>query len=121
MGLALSVQGGQIVQIARSGGSIVSLSGNNDCSEGEICVVDFPDEKPFHDKFIAVPRSGYAFAGWLDPQPSPCTGQVQPCVVELQAAEATSEFIASMTAGFHHQPRLLYGGALGVEWGVLAK
>ena len=118
MGLALSVQGGQIVQVARPGGSIVSLSGDNDCSEGEICVVDFPDENPFQDKFIAVPRSGYAFSGWLDPQPSPCTARVQPCVVDLQAAEATGEFIASMTAGFYHQPRLLYGGALGVEWGV---
>ena len=118
LALALPLRGGQIIQIPTPGGSIASLSGDHDCREGEVCVVEVPNGTTFRDMFVAVPRSGFAFEGWKDLQPSLCTGNVQPCVVDIPAAATMSEFTAYMAAEFRHQPELLYAGALEVEWGV---
>ena len=42
------------------------MSGEHDCPEDRICVVDVPAGEHFREVFTAVPRQGYAFAGWRD-------------------------------------------------------
>ena len=111
-------QGCEIVQTAGHGGSIVSKSGEYDCPEDSTCVVKVPAGAPFSDVFTAVPRKGYAFAGWGASHGDLCRGNKEPCLVEITESETHSDGKLFLTAEFYHQPELADPGALAVEWSV---
>ena len=45
------------------GGSVTTESGNYECAEGDICLVDVVDFQ-FDETFIAVPNTGFEFIQW---------------------------------------------------------
>ena len=110
--------GCKIFQTAGHGGSIVSMSGEYDCPEDRQCVVDVPAEKPFSDLFTAVPRKGYAFAGWGESQDDLCHGREEPCLVDIPASYTHLGGTVYLTAEFYHQPVLVEAGTLSMEWGI---
>ena len=112
------IQGCEIVQTAGHGGSIVSMSGEHDCPEDWECVVHVLAGEPFSDLFTAVPRDGYAFAGWGDSQGGLCQGEDEPCLVDIPEALTDFDDRVLLTAEFYHRPELVDPGALSVEWGV---
>ena len=111
-------QGCEIVQTAGHGGSIVSKSGEHDCPEDSTCVVDVPAGAPFSEVFTAVPRKGYAFAGWGASHFDLCLGKKDPCRVEITEVETHGDGKLFLTAEFYPQPELADPGTLLVEWGV---
>ena len=94
------------------------MSGEHDCSEDTKCVVEVPAGKPFSDVFTAVPRKGYAFAGWGENQNHLCQGSEEPCLVEIPASLTGIDGTFLLTAEFYHQPELVDPGTLAVEWSV---
>ena len=119
LGLAiLSIQGCKIVQIAGHGGSIVSQSGDHDCPENRICTVEVPVGEAFRDIFTAVPREGYAFAGWRESQRYLCVDKTAACILDIPAPFTELDATVHMTAEFYHQPTLESPGAIDIEYGV---
>ena len=112
------MQGCEIVQTAGHGGSIVSMSGEHDCPEDWVCVVNVLAGAPFGDIFTAVPRTGYAFAGWGDSPDDLCRGKEEPCRVDIPESLTDFDGMVGVTAEFYHQPELVDPGTLAVEWGV---
>ena len=103
--LVVTIQGCKIVQTAGSGGAIASSSGDHDCAEGQVFVVEVPDGEAFSETFTAVPRYRYVFAGWGESQHVLCAAKVNPCVVNIPAELSrydgevylTTQFRNSMT------------------------
>ena len=114
------IQGCRIVQTASPGGSIVSRTGKHDCPEGQTCEVDIRRGEPFSDIFTAVPRNGYAFAGWREALGYLCGGKVEPCALDLPVSLTGLDVTGYVTAEFYHQPEVVYAGSLGMEYGVWA-
>ena len=114
----LFIHGCKIVQTAGHGGSIVSMSGEHDCPEDRECVVDVPAGKPFSDLFTAVPRKGYAFAGWGENQDGLCHGTEEPCLVDIPESFTGVDGTVYLTAEFYHKPVLVEAGTLSTEWGI---
>ena len=114
----LFFQGCKIEQSVGRGGSITSMSVEHDCPEDTKCVVDVPAGKPFSDVFTAVPRRGYAFAGWGENQNDLCQGREEPCLVEIPASLTGFDGTVYLTAEFYHQPELVDPGTLSVEWRI---
>lgn len=94
----------------------MSKSGEYDCPEDSTCVVNVPAGAPFSDVFTAVPRKGYAFAGWGESLGNPCQGKQEPCLVEIPESQTYSNGKLFLTAEFYHQPELVDPGTLLVEW-----
>lgn len=119
LGLAiLTIQGCKIVQIAGQGGSIVSQSGDYDCPEDRICTVDVPQGETFRDVFTAVPRDGYAFAGWRESQRFLCEDKTGPCILDIPAPMTELDATVHLSAEFFHQPTLQSAGSIGMEYGL---
>ncbi len=115
---AVALGGCKIVQTSTTGGSIVSASGDYNCPEDSVCEVDIPNGTPFRETFTAVPRDGYAFAGWRGAELFLCAGNMPTCTVDLPAASTVHDGYGYMTAEFYHQPALISPGAIAVEYGI---
>ena len=111
-------QGCKIEQWAGHGGSIVSMSGAHDCPEGQICVVDVSAGEPFREVFTAVPRQGYAFAGWGNSEHGICSGKNVPCLVDIPGSLTGTGGTLFLTAEFYHRPVLVESGTLSMEYTV---
>lgn len=96
----------------------MSKSGEHDCPEDSTCVVKVPEGAPFSDVFTAVPRKGYAFAGWGTSLGNLCQGKQESCLVEITESETYGNGKLFLTAEFYHQPKLVDAGTLLVEWSV---
>ena len=94
------------------------MSGEHDCPEDWECVVHVLAGEPFNDVFTAVPRAGYAFAGWGDSQGGLCQGEDEPCLVDIPKALTDFDGRVLLTAEFYHRPELVDPGTLSIEWGV---
>lgn len=116
--ILVAIQGCKIVQTAGSGGAIASLSGDRDCVEGQVCVVEIPAGEAFSETFTALPRYRYVFSGWGELQHVLCAAKVNPCVVNIPASLSRYDGEVYLTAQFFHQPELLYAGTLGAEPGI---
>ncbi len=114
----MMIQGCKIVQTASPGGAIVSRTGQHDCSEGQTCTVEIPNGAPFRDIFTAVPRTGYAFAGWRQAPGFLCGGTVAPCALDIPRSLTRRDVTGYLTAEFYHQPVLVSPGTLGIEYSV---
>jgi Alginate lyase len=62
--VSLLLGGCKIIQITPSGGSIVSASGEHDCSPNQTCEIDVVNGETFSDTFTAIPKPGYKFVKW---------------------------------------------------------
>ncbi len=119
--LTLLVSGCRIIQTAGPGGDIVSRTGNHDCAEGQTCTVDVENGSVFRDTFTAVPREGYAFAGWKDERLHLCGGGTAPCELEGVPGSLTDRDIdLFLAAEFYHQPEVVSAGAAAVEYGFFS-
>ena len=94
------------------------MSGEHDCPEDRICVVDVPAGEHFREVFTAVPRQGYAFAGWRDSELGLCSGKKVPCLVEIPGSLTGNDGTFFLTAEFYHRPVLVEAGTLSMEYGV---
>lgn len=113
----LLLQGCRIVLTTGSGGSIVSQSGNHDCAENQICVVELAGPEAFEETFTAVPRSHYAFGGWHDTHHYLCEDEGNPCVVNVSQTMSRYNVTIHLKPDFYHQPELVDQGVLGTEEG----
>ena len=111
--LSVALQGCRILQTVSPGGSVVSASGQYDCAEDSVCEIDVPNDERFAETFTAIPRHGYAFAGWRAAERYLCAGASPLCVVDIPASVTAYDALGYMTAEFYHQPELLYPGTLG--------
>ena len=119
LGLTLvTIQGCKIVQVAGHGGLIVSQSGEFDCPEDRICTVNVPKGEAFRDVFTAVPREGYAFAGWRESQRYLCADKTGACILDIPAPFTELDATLHLTAEFYHQPTLESSGSIGMEYGI---
>ena len=114
----LLLQGCKIEQSAGRGGAIISMSGEHDCPEDRICVVELPAGERFREEFTAVPRQGYAFAGWGDARSGLCSDQRERCLVEIPASATGVDGTLYLIANFYHRPQLVEAGTLSMEYGV---
>ena len=114
-------QGCKIEQSAGRGGSIISMSGEHDCAEDRICVVELPAGEGFREEFTAVPRQGYAFAGWGDARSGLCSDQRERCLVEIPASATGVDGTLYLIANFYHRPELVEAGTLSMEYDVWKK
>ena len=78
----------------------------------------YPEREHFSDTCSAVPHHGYAFAGWRGSERYLCAGTAPTCGVDIPASVTAHDATGYMSAEFYDQPKLVYPGALGVEWGT---
>ena len=116
--LSVAVQGCRILQTVSSGGSVLSASGQYDCAEDSTCEIDVQNGERFVETFTAVPRYGYAFAGWRGTESYLCAGIAPTCTVDIPGSITAYDATGYMTAAFYHQPELIYPGTLGREPGI---
>lgn len=90
--MALALTACKIQIEVPQGGSVVTESGDYQCSAGSICIVEVTDLL-FDESFRVETEDGYAFAGWAVRQGGLCGGSMEPCVLS--------------TSGFASYPALL--------------
>ena len=96
----------------------MSASGNYDCAEGRVCEIDVPNGERFVETFTPVARHGYGFAGWRGSESYLCAGNTPLCVVDIPSTATVYDADGYMTAGFYHEPELVYHGTLDTESSV---
>lgn len=77
-----SVSACKIIQVVPEGGSIVSRTGSNNCSESSTCEIDVENGSEFSDTFTAVPNQGFRFVAWKEEDRYLCGGLAAPCELE---------------------------------------
>jgi hypothetical protein len=79
----IALQACRIIQTVPQGGTIVSSSGNYNCSVTEQCIINIRSGEPFNETFTAVPQPGYIFKNWKNRDQSLCKGKSTPCALNL--------------------------------------
>jgi hypothetical protein len=83
MWLYLALAGCRIqIQVPAVEGSVLSRSGEHDCSSGQTCEIVIDHGSGFSDTFTAVPEAGYYFRGWRSGNAFLCGGSVEACALE---------------------------------------
>lgn len=93
--IGLALTGCKLAVIVGEGGSVTSLSGNNDCSGPAYCIIDI-DNPAFSETFTAVPEPGYEFVKWQDGWGFQCADELSPvCSISVPGGAIGEAVVAS--------------------------
>ncbi|MEM8941675.1 MAG: hypothetical protein AAGC91_05925 [Pseudomonadota bacterium] len=82
LALLLALSACKVVLKVPEGGSIVSASGENSCSEGA-CTIDVGAANGLSDTFTAIPNEGFFFVEWKKAQGYLCGGSAEACTLQV--------------------------------------
>lgn len=93
--LGLVLTGCKLAIIVGEGGEVTSLSGNNDCTGPNYCIVEVTSET-FTETFTAIAEPGYEFVKWQDGEGFQCAGSTSTsCTVSISGNPYAEAIVAS--------------------------
>jgi hypothetical protein len=102
---ALSLSACKIKITVPPGGEVISSSGNYNCLEDKVCVIDVYDIF-FSETFTARPKPGFEFSKWAKGKKTFCANSEKPCALSTDGLDAFPDIMAVVESDdiFHLKP-----------------